>query len=242
MIKTAVILAAGLGSRLGEHTSNIPKGLLQIDSIPILVRSIQILISNGIEKIIIGTGYLENMYRDALINFDNIVFVNNDSYDKTGSFYTLYNLKEHIDSDFLLLESDLLYDPVAISSLINNKNKDIILSSGKTNSGDEVYIKVDKQNNLVNMSKVGIKPEEAYSELVGISKISIELFNKVTMLEIDSYTNSDYENALVNVAQTQPIYVMKIMDLIWCEIDTAEHLNRAKNIIFPKLKRKEIES
>ena len=57
MVKTAVIMAAGMGTRFGDRTELIPKGLIPVGGIPMVVRSIETLKSCGIERIIIGTGY-----------------------------------------------------------------------------------------------------------------------------------------------------------------------------------------
>lgn len=110
MIKTAVILAAGMGTRLGERTKNQPKGFLMLDEKPIVEQSICKLLEMGIEKIVIGTGYLAEAYERLATRYPQITCVRNDEYEKTGSMYTLYNLKDHISDDFLLLESDLIYE------------------------------------------------------------------------------------------------------------------------------------
>lgn len=57
MIKTAVIMAAGMGTRFGRYTDLIPKGFIPYKEKPMVIRSIEMLINCGIEKIIIGTGY-----------------------------------------------------------------------------------------------------------------------------------------------------------------------------------------
>ena len=61
-IKTAVIMAAGLGTRFGSRTESIPKGFVPFKGEPMVVRSIQSLIASGIERIIIGTGYRKEAY------------------------------------------------------------------------------------------------------------------------------------------------------------------------------------
>ena len=57
MIKTAVIMAAGMGTRFGKYTEQIPKGFVEVCGKPMIERSIETLISCGIERIVIGTGY-----------------------------------------------------------------------------------------------------------------------------------------------------------------------------------------
>ena len=65
MIRQAVIVAGGLGSRFGDRTKLMPKGFIEIDGVPMVERSVQKLIAAGIEEIIIGTGHCrESGYAD----------------------------------------------------------------------------------------------------------------------------------------------------------------------------------
>ena len=110
MLNTAVILAAGLGSRLGNKLMDKPKGFIEFDEESIILRSIKNLKNAGITKIIIGTGYLSFHY-EKLEDDLSIFCKKNNFYKNTGSFFTLYNLKDHIQEDFLLLESVFLTSP-----------------------------------------------------------------------------------------------------------------------------------
>ena len=120
MIKTAVILAAGLGSRLKDRTKNMPKGFLEINGKSLIEESIKKLISVGIKEIIIGTGYLPEFFEGLKTKYNCVKCVFNPKYAETGSAYTLYNMKDVIKSDFLLLESDLIYEKRALDILISS--------------------------------------------------------------------------------------------------------------------------
>ena len=244
MIDTAVIMAAGLGSRLKERTKEIPKGFLEIDGVSLIERSVNLLKEHGVTKVIIGTGYLSEHYENLAKKYSEIICVQNDIYAKTSSFYTLYNMRDKIESDFLLLESDLFYEKLAIATLQDIDKKDVILSSGKTNSGDEVYIEADKNNSLIKMSKIKDELGNVSGELVGISKISIDCFKRIcgwAKTNKDKIKKYDYESVLVEVSSSGPIYVEKIDDLLWAEIDDESHLNRVLEIINPKIRAKENE-
>ncbi len=239
MIKVAVILAAGLGSRLKDRTKEKPKGLLEVEGISLVERSVKNLLNSGIEKIFIGTGYLSEAYDLFAQKYPQIKTIKSDKYETTSSMYTLYNLKDSLNDDFLLLESDLLYEPISLNYLLEDKIEDIILSSGKTNSNDEVYIQVDDNLNLVAMSKKRDELDSIYSELIGISKISFNRYKHMCKLfENQDNVKIDYEYIMVETSKINPFFVKKIDDLIWCEIDDENHLNRALNIILPKIKEK----
>lgn len=238
MIKTAVILAAGLGSRLKERTKTMPKGFISIDNKPIILHSIHKLIEAGIERIVIGTGYHSEFYEELSQKYSCIECVKNEQYSITGSVYTLYNLRDHIHEDFLLLESDILYDKRGLLEVLQDGRNNVILSSGKTSSGDEVYIEVDELNRLVNMSKFTTELKTIYSELVGITKVSLDMYKSMcnyTYGNIEANGKLDYERVMVAVSKESDIFVRKIEDYVWCEIDDENHLNRALTRIYPKI-------
>lgn len=242
-INTAVILAAGLGSRLKDRTKEKPKAFLEIDGKTLIERSIQNLLEGGISEIIIGTGYLSHFFDNLKKQYPMITTVRNDDYAKTGSMYTLYNLKSIIDTDFLLLEGDLLYEKNALRALLQEPHVDTILASGQTNSNDEVYIEADMNNNLINMSK-NIKELKLISgELVGISKISKSTFQLMCDYAESRYNKNDlefhYEDDFVGISSEKKIYIKKIDDLAWCEIDDENHLSRALTEVYPIIKERD---
>lgn len=239
-VTTAVILAAGLGSRLKHHTEAQPKGFLQIDGKSLIERSIENLLDAGISEIIIGTGYRFEHF-DALKKKYPIVTFRNADYSITGSMYTLYVLRHLIRGSFLLLESDLLYDPIALNYLLDDQRQDIILASGTTNSGDEVYIQASSETMLEQMSKNQKMLKHISGELVGICKLSQETLHQMADFSENEFNAGNrmlnYEDALVGIATLKSIYIKIIRDLVWCEIDDESHLQRALTLIYPKIKK-----
>jgi len=243
MIRSAVILAAGLGSRLKERTGGKPKGFLVVGGKPIIERSIENLIEADIQEIIIGTGYEEHYYKNLKEKYSRIVCINNERFADTGSMYTLCNLSKEIKEDFLLLESDLIYEKSGLKELMEDIRPNLILGSSMTNSGDEVYIQVDEKNRLSNMSKDVGKLVSIHSELVGISKLSYQTFRIICDFALDKFQETpklDYEHALVGISKKVDIFVKKSDDFIWCEIDNEAHLSRAEEVIMPKIKAREL--
>lgn len=241
MIQTAVILAAGLGSRLQEVTKDRPKGFLTIGDNPIIEESIVKLIDCGIENILIGTGYKAEYYEELSTRYPQITCIYNELYTTTGSMYTLYTMKGVISGDFLLLESDLVYDKEGLRKLLQSQSPDVILTSGITHSDDEVYVEVTNDDCLANMSKDKRQLRSVHSELVGISKISFKTYQKLceyANLFFQNNLSLEYEQALVSIAQDVNVSVLKIEGYIWTEIDNSFHLSRAKDI-YVQIQRRE---
>jgi 2-aminoethylphosphonate-pyruvate transaminase len=245
MIKTAVILAAGLGSRLGEKTKDLPKGLLTFAGIPLIQHSIEKLIEAGIRNILLGTGYLHEAYEKFAATYSQITCVSIPHYQTSGSMNTLYHLQKHIQGDFLLLESDLLYEKQALQTLLTHKKPDVILASGFTHSGDEVFIETDEHRHLINMSKTKAYLSSMYGELVGITKLSLSAYQKMCHYaanHLATQPKMEYEQALVAISQEIPLFVHKEEGLAWCEIDDDSHWNRAVKEIYPLIQSRDGEN
>lgn len=243
MVKTAVILAAGLGSRIRERTGEHPKGFLKLDELPIIEISINNLLQAGISNIIIGTGFRKEDYEQLALKFSQIQCVYNPKYDSSGSMYTFFLLKDQIKEDFLLLESDLVYEKNALKEIIDHERSDVILASAFTRSGDEVYIETNHKHDLINMSKNLDELNTVYAELAGITKLSYTAFNRICEeIENDLYQNPniDYEEGLVRIAKTIPLFVHKLNNFVWCEVDDELHWNRAVSFIYPLIKAREL--
>ena len=238
-ITTGVILAAGLGSRLADRTKEKPKGFIEVEGKSLIERSISSLLEAGIQRIIVGTGYLHEHF-DSLQKKYPIESLRNPDYRVTGSMYTLYVLRHLINGPFLLLESDLLYENQAINYLVEDPLENVILASGATNSGDEVFIQASPQNSLQQMSKDRSLLKHISGELVGITKLSVTALKAMCSFAEEEYVKGNramhYEDALVGIANDHQVNVKVVDDLIWCEIDDENHLSRALNIIYPKIK------
>lgn len=241
-VTTGVILAAGLGSRLKDRTQEMPKGFIEVDGRTLIERSVSKLLAAGAQRIIIGTGYLHEHF-DALRDKYPIETLRNFDYSSTGSMYTLYLLRELINAPFLLLESDLLYENAAMNYLLNDPLENIILASGATNSGDEVFIQASRENELQQMTKDRTALKHVSGELVGITKLSVQALESMSNFAEAQFKNGNrmlnYEDALVSIAKEHHVHVKVIDDLVWCEIDDDNHLRRALDFIYPKIKSRE---
>ena len=231
----AVIMAAGLGTRFGEQTELIPKGFVPFKGIPMVIRSIETLLSSGIQRIVIGTGYHRECYEALMDKYPEIECVFSPRFAETNSMYTLWNCREAIgDEDFLLLESDLVFEKRAITSLIECSFNSAMLISPVTKFQDQYYVEMNERCELINCSvdETSIRPS---GELVGIHKIS-NSFYKILCSEygrvVEKKPKLGYEYQLLDVSQRiMPMNVLRLNNLQWYEIDDEADLTYAeKNI------------
>ncbi len=241
MIKQAIILAAGLGSRFGVRTEHMPKGFIEIDGVAIVEQSVQKLIAVGVEQIIIGTGFQAQFYEDLAKKYPCIITIHNENFANTSSMATLKCCQEFVYGDFLLLESDLIYDIVGLNVLKNDPRQNVILVSGTTNSHDEVFLESDNNSVLIKVSKDKSQIPNPFGELVGISKINQNTLQKMCEF-FDACQNPkiDYENVLAEIStRFQNIFLHKIEFYAWAEIDDEIMLKRAIKEIYPRIKENE---
>lgn len=230
-----MIMAAGMGTRFGQMTEKIPKGFIPYNGIPMVVRSIRTLIDCGIDRIIIGTGYKKEEYESLAKDYPQIECVFSPRYAETNSMYTLYNCRDAIGkNDFILLESDLVFERKAITSLMECPYESAMLITPVTKFQDQYYVEMNDRCELVNCStdKTKINPS---GELVGIHKIGSEFFR----ILVDEYgkivqekPKLGYEFQLLDVSKRiRPMNVLKVDGLQWYEIDDINDLDFAqKNV------------
>jgi 2-aminoethylphosphonate-pyruvate transaminase len=169
--KTAVILAAGMGTRLGSEWRLRPKGFLSLGERPIVEESLERLRRAEIDRVLIVTGHCNEYYDEIARRSGGMVeTVHNARYQHSGSMYSLYLLKEMIHDDFLLLESDLIYEQRALTSAIKFPQDNCVLLSGLTGSSDEVFVEL-AAGRLVRMSKDRSELGKISGELVGITTL-----------------------------------------------------------------------
>lgn len=215
MIDTAVIMAAGKGTRFGSRTTAMPKGFIEFKGKPMIERSIENLLSVGIKRIIIGTGYHREWYEGLCCRYPQIITVFSPVFADSNSMETLYRCRHAVgDRDFLLLESDLVYEQKALSLLMNDSHEDIMLASDVVKFQDQYYIAVDKNLNLMKCSTdkyvlIEESGEKPYGELVGIHRISNRFYRE--MIEDyeshrDDYLKRGYEFEIEDVATSHEYF------------------------------------
>ena len=121
----AIILAAGMGRRLGELTDDNTKCMLEVNGTRLIHRTLDNLAEVGIKRVVLVVGYkAENVKRligDRYKDID-IFYVENKIYDKTNNIYSLFLAREYLlEEDSLLLESDLIFESSVLRKIVENR-------------------------------------------------------------------------------------------------------------------------
>ncbi len=242
-----VILAAGLGSRLGELTAEKPKCLIEVGGKPLIEYTLRSLKLAGIDQVLIVTGYLESTLKNALLKYQEefeITFKHNADFATTGSALSLFLAKEYVqESSCLILESDLLYHPAFIQKALEESERSKILAADLSGSGDEVYVGVNEKNNLSFLGKNISKEMRSKSvgEFAGITLLAPDFFKtyckRAEVLKSQGKATGHYEELIFEITQTEnlKVEVVKCSGLAWTEVDNASDLKRAEQSVYPKI-------
>lgn len=239
-MKTAVIMAAGMGTRFGQYTEKIPKGFIECGGMAMVERSIRTLIDCSIERIIIGTGYHREKYEALQKVYPQIECVFSPRYAETNSMYTLYNCRQAIGTDdFLLLESDLVFERRAITALQQCPEPDVMLITPVTKFQDQYYVEYDETDHRLTRCSTNKEELDFKGELVGIHKLSNDFFRIMCndyATKADKQPKLGYEYELLTMSQhVRKVYVLREEHLKWYEIDDPEDLAYAEKHVLPFL-------
>lgn len=243
----AVILAAGSGQRLNPITAALPKALIEVDGKPLLEYSLIALAKSGIKEVILTVGFLGEVIQARFgSQYKNLrlEYVVNEQYGHTGSMYSLSKARNLIKEDILLIESDLLYEPDALDTVLKSRLGNCVLTAQLSGSGDEVYICVDPDQRITHLGKdiADEYKQKAVGELVGISKYSEVFLARLFKRAEEEYERGTidrhYEECVHQVnREGDPVYALTHPGLLWIEVDNETDLVRAREQIYPKIKK-----
>ncbi|MDF0600032.1 phosphocholine cytidylyltransferase family protein [Psychromarinibacter sp. C21-152] len=234
---TAIILAAGLGVRMGPRGKLYPKGLIEMGGETMAAQSLATLRAFGIGRVRIVTGHLAEQYREAFGAERDVELIHNPLYDSTGSLQTLATALDGLDGDVVILESDLVYAPEALEAALAPGNR--LVTSGPTGAGDEVYVWAGDEGHLQEISKIAdARPEPHLGELVGITKLEAAAVPEMRRAVEDVLADvpaEHYEPGLVELGRRVPVPCIRLDDLPWAEVDDEAMLARAERVVFPRI-------
>lgn len=240
----AVILAAGMGSRLGKYTENSTKCMVGVNGKSLLERIFDSVRNVGIKKVVIVTGYCADKlhaHAEDIGKDLEITFINNDRYSTTNNIYSLFLASEYmVREDSILFESDLIFDTDIVSELVRCPEPNVVTVSKFENWMDGTVTTFDADNRVtafIEKSKFNWDNCSSYYKTVNIYKLSKEFFAKWYLPFLKAYiqtcgNNAYYEMVLKIIANINDSN-LKVMDVTgrkWYEIDTPQDLQVAETL------------
>ncbi len=241
---TALILAAGYGSRIADVTTD-PKSLLKINNRTLMQWHFDSLKAVGITDVVVVTGYKREVledYTDRFRNDFNITYVINDDYRVKGNTYSMFYGLEKVEGDFLLFDADLVYETQILRSFVEDTKKNQILVGENSIDDIESTKTMVDQRGLVRITvdKREVTPEErkkyAFAgEAMGILKFSAEY--KKDMLEAcrsflkdPANISKNWEYVLNEFLLNHDMSIHQAVSKRWIEIDNKEDYEQAKQL------------
>ena len=236
----AIILAAGIGSRISPLTDNCPKSLLKIYDKTILEIMISHIQDCHINDIVFVTGYLEEQIKEYVnINFPDLkaYFVTNEKYAETNTGFSLLLAKDFVEnSDFIKFDADVIFDKEILKKLIECPYENALCIDKNIHlDAEEIKVIIDDKNKILKASKT-VDPQKAIGESIGIEKIGKNtaklLFQELEEVMKDKKNHQEYYEVAYErlIEKGASFHALDITGLVWVEIDTKEDFELAKNI------------
>lgn len=239
----AIILAAGMGRRLGELTKENTKCMVPVNGVTLIDRLLGQLSGLELNRVIIVVGYqgqklidyIGKRYDDKL----KIEFADNPIYDKTNNIYSLSIVKDKLqEDDTLLIESDLIFSDRFFPMILENPYPNLALVAKYESWMDGTMVRLDEEQHIVNfISKEAFDFDDvdSYYKTVNIYKFSKDFLQYKYVPFLDAYTkavgnNEYYENVLriISMLNSHNMKALPVGNEKWYEIDDKQDLDIAE--------------
>ena len=228
-----------MAKRLRPLTDACPKCLLKIGERTLLQRTVDAMIAAGINELVVVTGYRAEMIRDFLTKQYpslNIHFIHNGDYEHNNNIFSLWMTRPYTDGkDFLLSDSDILFDPALIRAVLAAEGNALALNRHECGE-EEIKVIVDADNRIMELSKT-CSIEQAIGESVGFEKMtanySTALFKELEqMIEHEGLIDVFYERAFERlIPRGHTFRIVDTTQFFSIELDTPEDFENASQLI-----------
>ena len=223
----AIILAAGTGSRLGAITRDSHKGLLDIKSTRSLVRLVDMLKTLGVDDIVVAVGHQKDKIKEALGS--RVRYCEFADFSIKNNLHTLWNMKEELAGDALVLYADLIFEPTVLErALAPTDDISLVIDTSELRSGSP---QVKMENGLITK----IDKSDSTCNFLGITKFSQagaqKLVAEMAILR-EHAPNAYYSDAINSLIQKgHAVAHVDIAGSKWIEIDDPEDLKLAGKLV-----------
>jgi len=241
----AVMLAAGVGARLGEGDDAPPKALLRFGGLSLLGRHIALLKDAGVEALTLCVGYRAEALAHEIVENgaqDFVRTVMNPDF-REGSLVSLWTAREALTAggDVLLMDADVLYDQRLLAKLVESAHANAFLLDRDIEPGEEPVKLCIKDGRIVDFEKRVEQAHDYHGESVGFFRFSPDMAEKLAVraeaLVIAGFRDVWYERAIRDLVLAEPDEFgwEDVTGLPWLEIDFREDIARAETEILPCL-------
>ena len=228
----AVILAAGVGTRLGEITKDIPKCLLELNSKSIIESQIDELAAADIDNIIVVIGYQSEMVRERLGN--KVTYIENNSFSETNSSYSLWLARDYIRDGWMHMNCDLLFSPTILENVLLPANQNSIAVDLDIKPEDDQE-KVTIENGIIRKMSKTMPFQEAQGKTIGMARFSKEgasaVLNYLETVVHSGEKNRWFFSIIADVLHEVEFRAVPTDGNFWAEIDTPEDLVNARKLL-----------
>ncbi|MDF3071985.1 MAG: nucleotidyltransferase [Polyangiaceae bacterium] len=240
MVEAAVILVAGVGSRLRPITDTRPKALAPVGDETILGRAVRLLLEFGVSRLILATGYREDAVRAALSDLRNeVLYCPNPRYDNTQNSVSLALCKDAVGGrSFFKLDGDVVFD-LEVLERIAAPTSELAAGIDSSRKLDEEAMKVVVEGSAIRRFGKGVPLAESHGESIGIERVAAgasgKLFTALEQRIREGVTNLYYEDVYSEMIERGELAaeVADVSGLRWTEVDTFEDLEAARRLFTP---------
>lgn len=240
----AMILAAGMGKRLGKYTQECTKCMVDVAGKKLIDRAIEALINADIRRVVVVVGYegqkLEEYLRNNITGIE-LEFVYNNDYLSTNNIYSLYLAKNELKKDdTILLESDLIFDKEVIEEMMHSDFENMVAVAKYEQWMDGTVTLLDEYNNISEFKEKAdfrFSEVESYYKTVNIYKFSKSFIENQYIPFLEAYIkaygkNQYYELVLKILAhiRSSELKAFIMENYNWYEIDDEQDLQIASTI------------
>ncbi|MEO6067111.1 MAG: phosphocholine cytidylyltransferase family protein [Gemmatimonadota bacterium] len=229
----AVILAAGMGSRLHSVTGGGAKALVEIGGRPLILHQLEALADQGVGPVLVILGH-EGEEVQRVVG-DRATFIRNDRYAETNSLYSLWLARDWIKGPFVLLNCDLLFDPSILVRVLEHEGN--VLAYDSTSSRGKEQTKVAIKNGRVMDIGKDLPPGSARGESLGMLKFEADgvhaMLAAANRLVQDGQHGAWVIEATRSMCGQVPLDGVNIAGKSWTEIDLPHDLDVARREVWP---------
>ena len=232
-VSKAVILAAGVGSRLRPFTDKLPKCLVQIAGVPILDNTLAHLAALETEEIVIVVGHHKEViigrFGSSYLGM-SMTYIVSDNYEKTNNIYSLWLARDHLTQDVLLLEADIFFERAVLERLLSQGGSNLAIVSRHESWMSGTVVSVDARGRI--QATIDVQNQEddfdytKYFKTANIYLFRQDFLNRYFLPQLEAYITSKdydeyYESILITLGHRgkNSLVAVDCDDLKWYEID-----------------------